>query len=637
MDISEREQAEEVLRQYEFIVNSSQDMMTLIDSDYRYVAVNDSFCNNHNKSRDGILGRSVAEVWGENVFKKEVKKNLDKCLAGSHVDFSGWFEVPLRGRRHFEVMYAPFSSPTASANYAVVVSRDTTERKKAEKELSQLAMAVEQSAEAIAVTDTAGVILYVNPAHERIYGYSREELAGKRFDIFEHDDADRSFYDDINAAMVRGETWSGRLVQRRKDGTGVHVHATISLVLDSSGKVVNRVAVKREISDQIRIEEQLRQAQKMEAIGTLAGGIAHDFNNILSALIMNAELALMEDLPEDHPITYCIKQIQTASNRAKDLVDQILTFSRQREDELKVINLTPIIKEALKLLRASIPSTIDIRQTLSVKVDTVMAEPSRMHQILMNLCTNAAHAMRNDGGILEVALAETSLSETEAQSHEDLKPGKYLRLLIKDTGHGMSRSVMERVFEPYFTTKRVEEGTGLGLAVVHGIVKNLNGAITVESEEGKGCVFTVLLPLADANTVPVPDEAIEAPTGTEQIMYVDDETSITDIGERMLKRLGYTVHIENNSLHALETFRADPQRFDVVITDMTMPGITGDKLAAEMISIRPDIPIIICTGYSAKIDEHTAKNLGITELVMKPVVKSHLARSVRRAIDKSKQ
>jgi len=386
--------------------------------------------------------------------------------------------------------------------------------------------------------------------------------------------------------------------------------------------------------EKMLLEAQLQQAQKMEAIGTLAGGIAHDFNNILSAIMGYTEMA-MDDAPMDHPIKQDLTEVLKAGIRAKDLIEQILTFSRQSETKVKPVKMRPVVKEAGQLFRASLPSTIEIVGDIQSNA-SVMADPTQIHQILMNLCTNAGHAMEERGGILEVSLADVELDADFRAQHPDVSPGQYVRLTVSDTGHGMDRSTMERIFEPYFTTKEKGEGTGLGLSVVHGIVASHDGAITVYSEPGEGTTFHIYLPIVEQEPEPEIRTEESLPTGSETILFVDDEAPLATLGTRLLEGLGYVVVSRTNSLEALETFRKDPSRFDVVVTDMTMPSMTGDQLATEVMKIRSDIPVILCTGFSTKISKKKAETLGIQAFVMKPFLKGEMAETVRRALDEKK-
>jgi CheY-like chemotaxis protein len=377
----------------------------------------------------------------------------------------------------------------------------------------------------------------------------------------------------------------------------------------------------------------------MEAIGTLAGGIAHDFNNILSIIIGYAETIKMFDLSQDSPLISKMDEVLSASYRARDLVQQILTFCYKTEQQKHPLQIGLIVKEALKFLRSSLPSTIDIRQRIRTK-EMILADPTHMHQVIVNLCTNAAHAMRESGGMLEVSLDETELDDPDvlygaALHSQNLTRGDYLRLTVRDTGHGMDSGVIERIFEPYFTTKKQGEGTGLGLAMVQGIVHGHGGAVTVDSEPGKGSTFQVFLPkLIKEGDQPESKESSPVPFGkNECILFIDDEEHIVEIGEDALKHLGYEVVAKRSSAEALEIFREQPNIFDLVITDQTMPEMTGDMLSREILRIRPDIPIILCTGYSEKITEEKAKAAGIREFIAKPLGTKKLANVIRKVLD----
>ena len=511
---------------------------------------------------------------------------------------------------------------------------DITERKQAEEERVRLVTAIEQSAEAIFMTDTDWIIHYVNPAFERTSGFRRTEILGQPVCSLESDKHDKPFYDNIREALSRGEVWSGRVINKRRDGTFYQAEATVSPVRDQSGAVINYVAIHRDITHEVMIETQLRHAQKTEAIGTLAGGIAHDFNNILAAIIGFTEMALSK-VPEESPVRDDLEHIFSAGARATDLVRQILTFSRPTELERKPMLVAPMVKEALKLLRSSLPTTIDIHQDLSIPPEggMVLGDPSQVHQVLMNLCTNAAHAMRAEGGILGVGVSEVEVDSSFVSMYPGMRVGPCVCLTVSDTGHGMDATVMERIFEPYFSTKAAGEGTGLGLAVVQGIVRSCGGAITVSSEPGQGTTFRVYLPRIEGEIAPEPQPVEVLPTGVERILFVDDEAALVDLGTRMLKSLGYDVVAKTNSLEALETFCAQPDAFDLVITDMTMPPPTGIELAKELLSIRRNIPIILCTGFSDLINAKQAKEAGVREFVMKPYVLRNIATTIRQVLE----
>jgi signal transduction histidine kinase len=373
------------------------------------------------------------------------------------------------------------------------------------------------------------------------------------------------------------------------------------------------------------------QAQRLEAIGTLAGGIAHDFNNLLAAVIGNAELALQRKA-QPEAVVDSLQQILRASERATDLVRQILSFSRTTEQQARPIHVKPIIKEAMKLMRASIPTSITIRQEL-VSDSMVLADPSELHRILVNLCTNSAFAM-HEGGVLDVSLQDEELDATFVRNHTGLAPGTYLRLAVVDTGAGMPPEVVSRIFEPFYTTRKDKGGTGMGLSVVHGLVKGRGGTIAVESEEGKGTLIAIYLPIQGSGQER-PEIQMEqvAFQGSERILFVDDESMLADLSQHLLGDYGYRVTACNSSLEALALFEAHPQDFDLVVTDLTMPHLTGDLLAQAILKIRPDLPVILCTGHSEGLEPGQGLPSWCCAVLLKPFTGARLAQTIRRALD----
>ena len=382
-----------------------------------------------------------------------------------------------------------------------------------------------------------------------------------------------------------------------------------------------------------KYERQLQQVLKIQAIGTLAGGIAHDFNNILFPIVGYTELT-MDEVPEDSVAHNNLEEILKAANRAKDLVQQILTFSRQSGQERKPVKVQSVIAEALKLLRASIPASIDIVHKIDDNCHPVMGDATQIHQVIMNLCTNAYHAMQDKGGKLEVILSEVNVGYDETMEKIGMQPGRHLQLLVIDEGCGMDAAVLDRIFEPYYTTKEQGKGTGLGLSVIHGIVKNHRGDITATSSPGKGTTFKVYLPVIEENDTAAEFEpSSEAAKGNERILLIDDEEQIVSMEQQMLENLGYEVTARTDSTEALREFSEKPQNFDLVITDMTMPHITGDELAQKLLDIKPNIPVILCTGFNEDITEEKALAMGIQKFVMKPVIKNDLASTIRTVLD----
>lgn len=514
--------------------------------------------------------------------------------------------------------------------------QDITKRKKAESQIELLKIAVDNSAESICITDTRGIIEYVNLAFETLSGYSQDELIGKNPSILKSGKHDHYFYKTLWDTLKDNQTWYGTFINKKKDGTIYFEKASISPVLDHNQETTHYIAVKRDISEDMEKEKMLRQSQKMEAIGTLAGGIAHDFNNILSPILGFSQLSL-SSVEEGTIIEDNLNEINKAALRAKDLVKQILTFARRSDEGTSPIKIHPIVKETLKFIRSSIPVNIKIESEIE-NVSHVMADPTQIHQIMMNLCTNAYQAMEETGGILNVTLNNVFKQQILSSNIHNIQPKNYARLTVSDTGTGIHPDRINAIFEPYYTTKKTGEGTGLGLAVCEGAIKNMNGDIFVDSTLGKGTTFTIYLPTAENSVVPSshqPDKT-QLPKGKETILFVDDEISITKMTKKILTSLGYKVKTFTSSLEAFSYFKNDINKFDLVITDMTMPDMTGDVLAKEIKAICPDIPIILCTGYSKKVSEDEIEDYGINAYCRKPVSVPTLAKKVRRLLDQAK-
>jgi len=512
----------------------------------------------------------------------------------------------------------------------ICVLTDITEGKRAREEAARLATAVEQAAESIIITDPRGLIRYVNPAFERISGYSKEEAAGSTPALLKSGVHDDAFYEDLWRTISGGRVWKGHLVNRRRNGSLFEETASISPIQDPSGRILGYVAVKHDVTQEVDMEKQLRQSRKMEAIGVLAGGIAHDFNNILGAILLNTELAL-QDLDEAAPGRLFLDRVIKAAYRARDLVKQILAFSRGDSQEKRPLEMAPVVKEALKLLQASLPSTVEIRCDIGDDGGRVVGDPVQIHQVLLNLCANAAHAMKETGGTLHVGLYPRRLDEESARAHPDLRPGPYLVLEVRDTGHGMDGDTLERIFDPFFTTKGPDEGTGMGLSVVHGIVSGYGGAVTAESRLGEGSVFRAHFPRVEEEGAlhPAPDQGALEKRG-ERILLVDDERILVDTWTAALEAMGCQVTGSVDGEEALERFRADPGGFDLVITDLTMPRKTGLELAREMRDIRPDLPVILCTGFGDLVPPEKLRAAGVRHVARKPLDTTEMARLMGR-------
>ncbi len=518
---------------------------------------------------------------------------------------------------------------------------DTTERKEAEealRESEEKYRALVESVHGVIIRlDNEGRVVFLNDYGREFFGYSPEELWAEGVVgtiVSAEDAAGLSVKDFLTSMAEHPEHYrANELENIRRNGERVRVSWTVSALRDKDGCFTGILAMGTDITQRRRLEDQLRQSQKMEAIGTLAGGIAHDFNNMLAAILGFTEMA-MDDAPDRPEVLANLKNVSRAAIRARDLVKQILAFSRKAEYTRQPLSLTPIIKETVQLLRSSMPATIEIKLDISTASDKVLASPTEIQQILMNLATNALLAMQEKGGILEIRLTDIDLEPGHPSAGFDVARGEHLQLTVKDTGTGMNPEVTKRIFEPFFTTREAGKGTGMGLAVVYGIVDDLNGMITVESEPGAGSIFRIFLPKKTVDVQEKSTKASEVIGGKERILFVDDEEMLVEWGRVTLERLGYKVTSLTKSTEAIETFRASPSLFDLVITDQTMPGMVGIQFASELLAIRGDIPIILCTGHSDTVSPESAREVGVREYLMKPLSREELAGAVRKALDR---
>jgi PAS domain S-box-containing protein len=593
--------------------------------DYIITDINPAYTKHLAMNRGQVLGKRASQFYGTHC-PSYLAVFAESALNGIPHQFETFFKPSYR---HFHITgYSP------DRGQFVTVFEDITDRKKAEasiKASEEKYRRLVENAHDLIIVAQDGVLRFANPAATNVFGYNN--LDEVSFASIVHPE-DRRLAAQLDAIESNRAIQLSYHTFRALTKNGKVRWLQMNAVQIDWNKKPAALCIIRDITDAKHLENQLAQAQKMQAIGTLAGGIAHDFNNILAAIIGYTEICRLKATQADD-LHRDLDKILKAGERAKDLVKQILTFSHQSENVKKPMEIKYCIKETLKLLKATIPSNIQIRHDIQPVPAIVMADPTQIQRIVMNLCTNAAHAMQETGGILEICLRNVEFDQTSAGIHKQLEPGAYVALTVSDTGQGMTTETLQRIFEPYFTTKKLGEGTGLGLSVVHGIVRKLNGVIKVYSEIGSGSTFNIYLPRIEASPEPATRTAVERPSrGCETILLVDDEAMVLDMTREMLMNLGYDVVSESGGAEALNTFQLQPNRFDLVITDQTMPQMTGKRLAQEMMLIRPDLPIILCTGFSASINEEQALSMGIRAFIRKPILRNELAAIVRRALDR---
>ncbi|MGD9733905.1 MAG: PAS domain S-box protein [Desulfamplus sp.] len=608
-------------------------LMSITDvEDGRFIDVNDAFVVCTGFSREKLIGSTSIEI---GFVTTEDRDSMIEIL--NNQDQVRELELNLHradGTR-MTSLYSAEVIEIDGKKKLLSTAVDITDRKQSEIERERLIRAIEQVGESIVVTDTDGSIQYINPSFEKITGYSYDEVMGQNPKILKSGKQDEDFYKKLWTTISQGQTWSGQMVNKKKDGNLYTEEASISPIMDSKGIIINYVAVKKDITEELNIEAQIKEAQKMESIGSLAGGIAHDFNNILFPIIGMSEL-VMEDLPKDSQNYENVREIFKAGKRGQDLVSQILSFSRKSEQTKMPVKFQKVLKEVLKLCRSTIPTNIEIEKEIQQDCGSIWANATQLHQIAMNLITNAYHAVQDKNGKIRVEFREIILEKNDL-TNLSLSSGKYALLSISDNGIGISDTIRDKIFDPYFTTKEKGKGTGLGLSVVYGIVKEFGGDIKVDSTIGIGTAFNVYLPLIKKSAdIPLDSKKVVIQTGNEHILLVDDEPSIARLVCQMFERLGYEVTTRVSSIEALEAFKENPHKFDIVVSDMSMPAMTGDQLAYEVKKIRPKIPFIICTGFSERINKENADAIGVDGFLMKPIIKSDMAQMIRKVLDKTK-
>lgn len=637
------------------MLDTVPDLIWAKDLDNRYLYTNQGICDTllHCNSTREALGkndlffaerersRGHQHTFGEIcVDSDEVVKKSGK--PGRFLEYG-----LVRGKNLIlDVHKTPFFDTAGNMIGTVGCGRDITKEKTAEQALKNAIGIFHRIADDIAGIAIQGYneerkVTLWNEASEHIYGYSRDEALGKKLEDLIIPDAMKDDVIQLHKRWIEfGEKIPpGELVLRGKDGKDVHVYSSHILQDTIAGKEmycidINLNPFHKAEEEKRALADQLEQAHRLEAIGNLAGGIAHDFNNILAAITGYSELA-MSEVPPGSSAWHSLEAVLKAAERASELVRQILTFSRKSNQEKKPVHIQPIVHEAMNMMRSSLPSSVDIKSRLSLDNTMVLANPTAIHQVVVNLCTNALHAMNNQKGVLQVTLEKIQVQQEQIPADWQADPGLYCLLKVADNGIGMDDETLKQIFVPYFTTKERGEGTGLGLSTVHGIINEHNGFVQIETAQAQGTVFDVFLPVLEQEptTLSLKQEAGPLPTGREHILLVDDEAALCRVGKSILTSLGYQVTAESDSAKALDIFTNNPDRFQLIISDQTMPGLTGGELARLVFNLRPDFPFILCTGYSTSISEQEAYAMGISRYVAKPFSKQVLAENVRAALD----
>ncbi len=639
IDITERKLAEEKIKGQQVFLQNALDALThpfyIIDAkDYtikmankasafgEYPAGAKCFQLTHNRN-EPCAGEDHP------CFFREIARTRQPVVVEHvHTDRTG-------KKQNIEVHAYPIFDDDDNLSQVIEYCLDISGRKQGEEERSRLVTAIEQGVDSVVITDKEGLIQYVNPSFTRTSGYSKEEVIGKNPRILKSGRHDALFYQEMWETLLSGQAWQGHLINKKKDGTLFEEEVSITPVLNEAGEMINYVAVRHDVTEQMQLEEQLRQAQKMESIGTLAGGIAHDFNNILAAILGFAKLA-KRNLPSGTLACENIDRVITSGKRAAILVQQILEFSRKTEQTLQPLQPHLIVEEVLQMLHSTLPATVEIQTDIDPACGTIMADPTKIHQIVMNLCTNAFQALKDEQGIIRVRLScQERAVKVSGKDQDERVP--FMVLSVSDTGQGIVPETASHIFEPYFTTKGQDarKGTGLGLAVVHGIVEGYGGVIDLESRPGHGSTFRIMIPTVSVE-VEAPEregQVEDLSAGTERILIVDDEPMLIEMNRMLLEDLGYTVVGVTDSREALAKVRAEPGRFDLIVTDQTLPGLTGSEFAKHVLAIDPSMPIIICTGYSAISSEEEALTIGIKKYIHKPVEEDELVRTIRKILD----
>ncbi len=637
-DISWRKQAEESILARNRFLQTLMDTVPIPifykDTKGLYLGCNRAFEELTGKKREELTGKNVYDLWEKDLADKYLKADQELFANPGDQKYETQL-VKADGSRH-NIIFNKTTFRDSGENISGLIGSilDVTEVREKDRLLRVFEAVMEQSIDAILIMDTEGIVEYVNPQVEKKSGYGNEKIVGSNLFFPEKSLYDRSYFQEIWDTVNTGKTWRGNMRHYTKDGSFVDLSSTIFPIFNEKDEIVNFVAESRDITQEKMLEEQLFHAQKMEAIGTFAGGISHDFNNILGSIMGFAEM-MIPQTTEGTPLRRYAEKIMGSARRAKKLIKQILAMSRKSAEEKVPVNINGLLSETVSMLRSTIPATIQINCSITDKAVFVIGDSTKFQQIIMNLGTNAFHAIENGKGILDIELDVVNISQDDLEIYPELKPGRYSKITVSDTGSGIPADILDKIFDPYFSTKETGKGTGLGLSVVHGIVSEFEGAVRVESEIGRGTVFTIMFPAAEEARIKKEEITEEGALrgGSESILFVDDEDTILEVGKSLLVALGYKVIGKKSSLEAMEELKMAPHKFDLIITDYSMPYMSGVEFQKQAKSVRDSIPVVLCTGFTSKISKKEARNMGFDGYLEKPFSKEKVARVVRKALD----
>ncbi|HEY5653892.1 MAG TPA: response regulator [Pontiella sp.] len=599
------------------LIDTIPDPIYMKDGSGYFLGCNTAYADFVGVDADSLCGRIASDVLPANIALQAHKEDMGVSSSRKIFEWEGW----VAGASGEEVYHNTIKFPIDGSAGVVSISRDLTRRMKMQQEMQRLAVVVEQSAESIMITDVNGLIIYVNASFSTMTGYHADEVLGKRPTFLKSGTHSKSYYEKLDNAINSGESWAGEITNRRKDGSLYVEEQVIYPIRDDRGNVTNFVSISRDITHEKEIEKHFRQQQKMNAIGELAGGISHDFNNILTAIIGYVSLC-MNLVDEESRVHGYLSEIMKAGDRATKLVRQILAFSRQDEQVFQSVSLQEVVEDSLGMIQTAIKKNVTLEKRIDESCEDILGDETQLTQIIVNLCTNAVHALgETKEGTLSISLSQVELKDpTSKEETMDLPPGDYVRLVVRDTGPGMTSEVQEHIFEPYFTTKKKGEGSGFGLSIVHGIMRKHRGSISVKSKAGEGSTFSLYFPVFHVSE----EQNEEGPEGLDlkgkrRILFVDDDQAVLSLGKEILKSFGYGVVTARNGVEALDIFKSQPEEVDAFVTDYEMPKMNGQELIREVVNLQPEMPIVLCSGYMKKVEGEDMVSKGHAVFMTKPI------------------